>query len=71
VTLEARLQAAHHSGDTEALIAVYQEAAATAPDIDTACFFLTHAYVFALEAGDARAAALRAQFAAEGREPGL
>ncbi|MEM8579060.1 MAG: hypothetical protein AAGF60_14520 [Pseudomonadota bacterium] len=69
MTLEQRLAAAHAAGDAIALIEVYTEAAEAAPDVDTACFFLTHAYVFALEAGDARAELLRTRLAAHGREP--
>lgn len=69
MTLEDRLAAAHEAGDLPALVAVYTDAADRAADMDAACFFLTHAYVFALEAGDARAAGLRARLAAAGREP--
>ncbi len=66
--LHAQLLAAHEAGDHAALIALYTQAAAEACDLDTACFFLTHAYVFALEQGDARAASLRAQLVTHGRE---
>lgn len=68
--LDARLLAAHARDDRGALIALYAEAAdrAASHDADASGFYRTHAYVFALEAGDARAARLRAQLAAEGRE---
>lgn len=66
--LNARLLAAHAAEDHAALIALYSQAADAAADIDTACFFLTHAYVFALEQGDARAPDLRAQLIQHGRE---
>ncbi|MEL7098320.1 MAG: hypothetical protein AAGM84_05770 [Pseudomonadota bacterium] len=69
MSLEARLLAAHAAQDADALIGVYTDAADAAPDVDTACFFLTHAYVFALEAGDMRAEDLRLRLAREGREP--
>ena len=69
MSLDDRLAAAHAAGDASELIAIYVEAADAAPDVDTACFFLTHAYVFALEAGDSRVSALRARLAAEGRGP--
>ena len=69
MTLEDRLRAAHERGMGAALVDVYLEAAEAAGDVDSACFFLTHAYVFVLEAGDKRAADLRARLAAEGREP--
>jgi len=69
--LNARLLAAHASGDASALIQLYTIAAdeVEARDIDAACFYLTHAYVFALEAGDAACPALQARLAAHGREP--
>jgi hypothetical protein len=66
--LETRLQAAHEARDHTALIGLYTQAADGAPDDDTACFFLTHAYVFALEQGSDAAAALRARLVAQGRE---
>ncbi len=67
--LDARLLAAHEAGDRSTLVALYTEAADQAKDVDAACFYLTHAYVFALELGDVRATALRARLVAEGREP--
>jgi len=47
--LNAQLLAAHDAGDKATLVALYTHAADTAADTDTACFLLTHAYVFALE----------------------
>lgn len=67
-TLHNRMLAAHAAGDLPALVALYSEAAATTADVDSVCFFLTHAYVFALELGDSRAAALRARLICHGRE---
>ena len=66
--LDARLLAAHAADDRAALIALYREAALTAADHDAACFYLTHAYVFALEAGAPEAADLRARLVAYGAE---
>ncbi len=69
--LDHALIAAHARGDTTALIGLYTEAADAADargDTDAACFFLTHAYVFALEKRDPRADALRAVLRARGRE---
>ena len=69
-TLERKLLAAHETGDGEALIGLYATAAdraETSDDIDTAAFFLTHAWIFALERGDQRAEALRARLACWGR----
>ncbi len=69
--LHDRLLAAHAAGDGPTLARLYAEAAARedargAPD--AAAFFLTHAYVFALECGAADAARLRAELVARGRE---
>ena len=66
--LEARLLAAHAREDRSALVDLYAEAADNAPSEDAAGFYLTHAYVFALEMGHARAPALRARLVAMGRE---
>lgn len=66
--LDRRLLAAHRQDDKAALIALYQEAADTAASVEAAGFYLTHAYVFALETGDAAAPALRARLVEMGRE---
>lgn len=66
--LDARLLAAHDRGDQVALIALYTEAADCAPTGDAAGFFLTHAYVFALELNHPATAALKARLVAEGRD---
>ena len=66
--LHDMLLAAHDRDDRRALVGLYTQAADTANDLDAACFFLTHAYVFALEQGDIRAASLHARLKAEGRE---
>ncbi|MGR3320968.1 MAG: hypothetical protein ACU0DK_03435 [Pseudooceanicola sp.] len=65
--LNAAILAAHAAGDRVALAALYAQAAGGAGEAERA-FFLTQAYVFALECGDATAAALRAQLVALGRE---
>ncbi|WP_137701639.1 hypothetical protein [Marimonas lutisalis] len=65
--LDQRLLAAHAADDRAALIALYEEAADAAGD-ETACgFYLTHAFVYALEAGDARAEGLRTRLHMMGR----
>lgn len=54
-TLDARLQEAARAGDTGALAQAYRHAAEIAAEDrnpDAAGFFLTHAYVWALVAGD-------------------
>ncbi len=66
--LDARLIAAHEAGDKPALVTLYTEAADGANDVDAACFYLTHAYVFALDAGHPSAATLHARLVAQGRE---
>ena len=65
--LEARLLAAHATGDGCALIGLYEEAAKEAADETASGFYLTHAFIYALEQGDARAGALRMRLRAMGR----
>ena len=69
--LHEAMLAAHESEDRKALIRLYTQAADAASDVDASCFFLTHAYVFALEIGAAEAPALRARLIAYGREAPL
>lgn len=66
--LQARLLEAHAAGDAAALVAGYSEAAAAASDDTARGFYLTHAYVFALESGLPQAAALHAALRSMGRE---
>lgn len=66
--LEQAILAAHEAGDRRALAALYASAAERLDDLDAACFFLTQAYVFALEAGAPEAAPLHARLKAHGRE---
>lgn len=66
--LEARLLAAHARGDRAALVDLYAEAADRAGPTDAGFFYLTHAYVYALEMGHAAADGLRARLVAAGRE---
>jgi len=66
--LDARLLAAHAADDRPALIALYR-AASEASETETARrFYLTHAYVYALEAGSDLAPALRARLVELGAE---
>jgi len=67
-TLQARLLAAHEQGDKAALVALYTQAADGTPDADAVGFFLTQAYVFALETDHAHTPALRARLVEMGRE---
>jgi hypothetical protein len=66
--LDAAMIRAHAAGDRAALIRLYAQAADGAADLDAACFYLTHAYVFALDAGAAEAQVLHARLVAHGRE---
>lgn len=68
MTLDAALIEAHMAMDCDALITLYTRAADQAQVEDAAGFYLTHAMVFALESGDARADTLRARLVAQGRE---
>lgn len=70
--LHAAMLAAHERNDSAELVRLYTQAADlaadTANDIDASCFFLTHAYIFALESGAPEAPTLRARLVAHGRE---
>jgi len=66
--LEARLLAAHEGDDRFALVRLYTQAADIANDLDAECFFLTYAYIFALDAGAPEATVLHARLKAHGRE---
>ena len=50
--LDAALLEAHAQDDKPALVALYAQAAEQANDDIARAFFLTHAYVFALEVND-------------------
>jgi hypothetical protein len=69
--LSAQLLRAHEAGDAAALVALYISAAEATNDVDAAGFYLTHAYVFALEANHPDASALRQRLIAQGRETPL
>jgi len=66
--LDDAIAAAHAANDHRALARLYARAAESLDDLDAACFFITHAYVFALEAGAPEAGPLHARLVAEGRE---
>lgn len=66
--LEARLLKAHARDDRPALVTLYREAADTARDAEAEGFYLTHAYIFALELGHEVAKALHARLKEMGRE---
>ena len=69
--LDARLLAAHAAGDKGLIAVSYTQAADVAEaagDVDQACFFLTQAWIFALEAGMPQARVLKKRLVAYGRE---
>lgn len=68
--LDRALLEAHDTNNSAALIRLYTIAADEAEqsqDVDAACFYLTHAFVFALEAGAPQAAPLNKRLADRGR----
>ncbi len=69
--LDGRILAAHARDDLTALAALYGQAAELLlqdGQIGAACFYYTHAYVFALDAGDKNAAHFKAKLVSFGRE---
>ena len=66
--LDNAMIAAHEAHDSAALVQLYTQAADTVNDLDASCFYLTHAYVFALEAGAPAARSLHARLVRHGRE---
>lgn len=66
--LDDRLLDAHASGDLATLVTLYHTAAQQADTDGARAFYLTHAHVFALEAGHPLTASLRAELVDMGRE---
>ena len=66
--LDTALLKAHAQQDTLLLMHLYTQAADETCDSDAAGFYLTHAYVFALEAGASEAPLLRQRLIEMGRE---
>lgn len=69
--LDRAILDAHSTGDRAVLSALYTRAAERAQavhNVDAEAFFLTHAYVFALDIGAAQATDLHARLKALGRE---
>ncbi len=66
--LDDALLAAHSRNDREALVRLYAQAADASDDKEAAGFYLTHAYVFALDAGLPIADELRTRLVHMGRE---
>ena len=66
--LDLRLLAAHAANDQQVLVSLYTQAAEAASDDIARGFYLTHAYIFALESDHPDAANLRARLKTMGRE---
>lgn len=66
-TLNDKLLSAQDRGDKPALVTLYAEAADDAEGLDAACFYLTHAYIFALEIGHEDTDKLHARLNTHGR----
>ncbi|MFT6222772.1 MAG: hypothetical protein ACJA1F_000610 [Paracoccaceae bacterium] len=70
--LEPLLLRAHAQGDDATLVRLYTQVAdarEAGGDVDGACFYLTHAYVFALQSGAAQTDMLNLRLYQHGREP--
>ncbi|MBL4751638.1 MAG: hypothetical protein JKX71_13840 [Amylibacter sp.] len=69
--LDAALLQAHADYDLDRLVTLYQKAGLScidANDVDAGCFYLTHAYIFALEAGTSKAREIHKVLVSYGRE---
>ena len=66
--LDTALLAAHARGDGTEISGLYARAADQTPDPAAQAFFLTHAYIFALESGSPTAPTLRSRLVALGAE---
>ena len=70
-TLELAMLDAHEREDADALVSLYSKAGELkelAGNIDAACFYYTHAYVFALETGNAQSVTLLQKLVVHGRD---
>jgi hypothetical protein len=72
--LEAQLLDAHVARDHRKLVELYTLAAdqkEAEQDVEATCFFLTHAFIFALESGHKTVSQLNQRLVAYGREEPL
>ena len=70
-SLDQDLICAHQTGDTSKLVVLYQQAAEASfarNDHNAGCFYLTHAYIFALESNHPKASVIHAELVRHGRE---
>ena len=68
MSLDDDLIAAHLRGDEQALVDLYERAAHLTQDVDSACFFATQAYIFALDCAHPKTMALHQFLCQHGRE---
>ena len=71
--LDQDLIRAHQANDLDKLVELYQQAADDSfgrNDIDAGCFYLTHAYIFALECNHPNACLIHSRLVYYGREMG-
>ncbi len=69
--LDRPMLEAHGRGDWPALVSLYTQAAdfcESAGNVDAACFYLTQAFIFALQTGATETNALQARLWRHGRE---
>ena len=66
--LHALLMNAHHTEDKSALVELYTQAADGSETIKQESFFLTHAYIYALECDHSTASLLHSRLKEYGRE---
>ena len=66
--LDEQLLAAHEANDLNLLVDLYQQAAKTAEDDEAKYFYLTHAYIFALDVHHDDREKLKASLVSAGRE---
>jgi len=69
--IEAALLAAHAANDKPTLARLYRQAGEmmlARDQVDAGCFYLTHAYIFALDCGAADAPDIHRILVAHGRE---
>lgn len=68
VSLDQALLEAHERSDKPALVSLYSRAADEAQTDDAKYFYMTHAYIFALDIGHPDAQNLRKKLSSAGRE---
>lgn len=67
-SLDAQLLAAHEANNRPELVRLYTQASEVSEDEDARGFYLTHAFVYALDAGMQEAMDLQKQLIELGRE---